>query len=60
MKVFHFGVMGLWIGMTVGLCVISFFGTGLVLKSDWATIADEANARLNRSASGNALASDKF
>ncbi len=46
--------------MTVGLCVISFVGTNLVLRSDWATIADEANARLNRSASGSALASDKY
>lgn len=59
MKLFHFGVMGLWVGMTVGLCVISFVGTALVLKSDWASIVADASARLNRGASDTALSNSK-
>lgn len=57
MKVFHLGVVGLWIGMTVGLCVISIVGSVLVQKSDWALIAQEASARLARSTSGSIIIS---
>jgi hypothetical protein len=41
--------------MTAGLCVISIFGTFLVLKSDWPTLIEEAGARLARSASASNL-----
>lgn len=41
--------------MTVGLCVICFFGTFLVLQSDWVSLVNEASARLSRTNSVNSF-----
>ena len=54
-KLFGLGAIGLWIGMTVGLCIIALFGTILVLQSDWTTLIDDAETRLARSGSATNL-----
>jgi len=53
--VFYQGVVGLWIGMTLGLVVIAIVGTILVIRSDWAKLSEEARNRVHNSKSWNNL-----
>lgn len=42
------GLLGLWVGMTIGLCIVGLTGTFMILRSDWLTLAANANQRLGR------------
>ena len=44
-----FGVIGLWIGITIGLFVVATFGTLLItFKSNWKVLAKEAQNRIKK------------
>jgi Na+-driven multidrug efflux pump len=42
----HYGVDGLWWGITAGLSFIAIFGTIAILRSDWTKLVSEAALRL--------------
>ena len=42
----HYGVDGLWWGITAGLSFIAIFGTFAILRSDWTKLVSEAALRL--------------
>ena len=43
------GVVGLWIGMTIGLFVVATFGTLLIVfNSNWNALAKEAQNRISK------------
>lgn len=44
---FNLGVVGLWLGMTVGLSFIAICGTVLVVRSDWAKLSEDAKSRVH-------------
>mmetsp|Transcript_11264 Transcript_11264/g.16552 ORF Transcript_11264/g.16552 Transcript_11264/m.16552 type:complete len:550 (+) Transcript_11264:55-1704(+) len=41
------GVMGLWVGMTIGLFIVGTVGMVLVYRSDWPALVEETIARLS-------------
>jgi len=42
-----YGVIGLWMGMTISLYTIAILGSVLLFKSDWSSLVKEARSRLN-------------
>lgn len=43
---FKFGVVGLWVGITLGLAFVSIIGLVILIESDWESIIIDANERL--------------
>ena len=44
---FHYGVMGLWVGISIGLFLAPICGYLYVAKSDWKALAQEAKQRVD-------------
>ena len=42
-----FGVVGLWLGMTLGLICVAIAGAIVIIRSDWEQLAAEAALRLD-------------
>ena len=42
-----YGVIGLWMGITISLYFIAFLGSVLVFRSDWRSLVEEARSRLD-------------
>ena len=42
-----YGVVGLWLGMTVGLLFVAITGVIVIFRSDWKKLAADAALRLD-------------